>query len=370
MAKKYEYDAFISHAVEDKLPIANELCSRLEAAGLRVWYSSYKLNAGDSIEDTVHDGLDKSRYGIVIFTKNYIDKTWTLREYYHLLAREKNEDYKVILPVLYQITPAELAVKDLTMADRFAINTEKGLDYVVQRLLDATKGTETLTVYKNKKRNFILSTILLAVVSGITAPYLFHDHTSSKPEKSFITQAINKRIETITAKAKSIKIHGLMPSPALLSPLSKLDSIYIAYQNQKSHYRNEYEFSDGTHSVSAKKNVDAVLKINAAALNPANAYGMKQPQCYLITKEAIAKYALLNTQPVQTSALDEKLANDSTYSVTATYTNNIRYIEVELLFNNSNNGLKRHHMTLIGLLPEETYLFKKRKGQWVLASFQ
>jgi hypothetical protein len=131
---KYEYDAFISHAVEDKIPIANELCAKLERAGLRIWYSGKELGIGDSIEKTIENGLHRSRYGIVIFSPTYLAKNWTIREFYTLLAKEI-EEQKVILPVLYNVTVDELKDKDLLMADRFAVSTERGIDFVVDRLV-------------------------------------------------------------------------------------------------------------------------------------------------------------------------------------------------------------------------------------------
>ncbi len=131
---KYDYDAFISHAVEDKIPIANELCARLEQAGLRIWYSGKELGVGDSIEKTIENGLHRSRYGIVILSPTYLAKNWTIREFYTLLAKEI-EEHKVILPVLYNITPDELKSRDLLMADRFAVNADRGLDHVVDRLV-------------------------------------------------------------------------------------------------------------------------------------------------------------------------------------------------------------------------------------------
>src|SRR5687768_17452931 len=110
----YKYDAFISHAVEDKIPIANELCARLEAQGLKIWYSGRELSVGDRITDKIHEGLDQCRFGIVILSSSYISKMWTLREFYTLLVRE-NKGEKTILPILYDVTPDELAKKDLTM---------------------------------------------------------------------------------------------------------------------------------------------------------------------------------------------------------------------------------------------------------------
>lgn len=131
---KYEYDAFISHAVEDKIPIANELCAKLENAGLRIWYSGKELGVGDSIEKTIEKGLHRSRYGIVILSPTYLAKNWTIREFYTLLAKEI-EEHKVILPVLYNVTVDDLKNKDLLMADRFAVNADRGLDFVVAKLV-------------------------------------------------------------------------------------------------------------------------------------------------------------------------------------------------------------------------------------------
>lgn len=163
---KYEYDAFISHAVEDKIPIANELCAKLERAGLKIWYSGKELGVGDSIEKTIERGLNRSRYGIVIFSPTYLAKNWTIREFYTLLAKEI-EEQKVILPVLYNITLDELKNKDLVMADRFAVNSDKGLDFVVERLLREIKKPQVL---KKKQAWFtrIWLVLILSLLVNVT----------------------------------------------------------------------------------------------------------------------------------------------------------------------------------------------------------
>ena len=162
---RYEYDAFISHAVEDKIPIANELCARLEAAGLKIWYSGKELGVGDSIEKTIEKGLNRSRYGIVIFSPTYLAKNWTIREFYTLLAKEI-EEHKVILPVLYNITLDELKNKDLVMADRFAVNADKGIDIVVDRLVREIKKTHVLPKPKNAWLSRIRFFLCLSLVAN------------------------------------------------------------------------------------------------------------------------------------------------------------------------------------------------------------
>src|SRR5688500_13103958 len=98
-SNRFKYDAFVSHAVEDKIAVANDLCNRLEKAGLKLWYSGKELKIGDSLEKTIETGLAQSRYGIVILSQMYLQKDWPRKEYYMLKSKEA-ELGKVILPVL------------------------------------------------------------------------------------------------------------------------------------------------------------------------------------------------------------------------------------------------------------------------------
>lgn len=181
----YEYDAFISHAVEDKIPIANELCAKLERAGLKIWYSGKELGIGDSIEKTIQKGLNRSRYGIVIFSPTYLAKNWTIREFYTLLAKEI-EERKVILPVLYNVTLDDLKNKDLVMADRFAVDSDKGIDHVVERLVGEIKKSYAVepqsTWFAKLWFFFILS--LLANVIFLFQGAFFRDEASGIAHKA------------------------------------------------------------------------------------------------------------------------------------------------------------------------------------------
>ena len=163
----YEYDAFISHAVEDKIPIANDLCAKLERAGLKIWYSGKELGIGDSIEKTIERGLNRSRYGIVILSPTYLAKNWTIREFYTLLAKEI-EEHKVILPVLYNVGVDELKKKDLLMADRFAVNADRGLDFVVDKLVGEIRKPKAV-----KRRMAWFSKVWMVLILSLLANIIF-----------------------------------------------------------------------------------------------------------------------------------------------------------------------------------------------------
>ncbi len=46
------YDAFISHASEDKQSLVRPLASMLEKMGFRIWYDEFELRVGDSLRQS------------------------------------------------------------------------------------------------------------------------------------------------------------------------------------------------------------------------------------------------------------------------------------------------------------------------------
>src|SRR5690606_785291 len=177
-----EYDAFISHAVEDKIGIANDLCRGLEQAGLKIWYSGFELHTGDSIDKRIMEGLDASRFGIIILSKNYLAKIYTLRELFHLMSKEQH-GRKVLLPILYDVTPVEVAAKHLPLADRFALRAENGIDYLVKRLVaDINEGKQKDAQDAKKKslrRGIVAVSTALILSGGVYTGARLYDATAS-----------------------------------------------------------------------------------------------------------------------------------------------------------------------------------------------
>lgn len=117
-----KYDVFISHASEDKESFADELCQELQNAGIKVWYDALSMTWGDSLRSKIDNGLKKSKYGIVIISKDYIQKGWTNYELDGLFQREMT-DGKTILPIWHNITKKEVQDFSPTLAGRLALTT-------------------------------------------------------------------------------------------------------------------------------------------------------------------------------------------------------------------------------------------------------
>lgn len=132
---------FICHASEDKETVAKPLAEALQRVGLRVWYDDLVLMIGDSIRRSIDEGLRKSQYGLVILSHNFFRKEWPQKELDALLARERN-GIKVILPIWHQITHEEVAKHSPLLADRYALSTSRGLQFVAQKIKELIKPGE------------------------------------------------------------------------------------------------------------------------------------------------------------------------------------------------------------------------------------
>lgn len=139
-----EWDAFISHATEDKTDVARPLAQRLGELGLRVWIDDSELRVGDSLRESIERGLARSRFGVVILSRAFFAKEWPQRELNGLLARETSGD-KVVLPVWHRVDAAYVARHSPILADRVSLSTEMGIERVAVELADVCSSGLVVT---------------------------------------------------------------------------------------------------------------------------------------------------------------------------------------------------------------------------------
>lgn len=373
---RYKYDAFISHAVEDKLAIANDLCLRLEKAGLKIWYSGKELMPGDSLEKTIKKGLSQSRYGIVILSRKYLEKNWTMKEFYMLLAKEI-EHRKVIIPVLYDITVDDLRDRDIAMIDRWAIPFSKGLDYVVESIIKVIKndGKRRITEWKWFENNSYAPKFwLFLALIGLFCIFLFttfNDGPSATTIRSAITTRI-KHWQREIDNRPAVLFNSEIPSPV---SSTEMEDVFDNFMNLRANFRNEYEFNSSIQKVRAKKNVEKILNINAEGISPTSGYPIKHPQIHFKTgkngdRMRTATYTLLNTLPLRFEIVDENEIDNGIYEVHVKYDENIRLIVINLTFPDSTQTIKRKQVSIWGFLPIEKYIFERKGNDWVLKSIE
>jgi len=140
--KHREWDIFISHASEDKNEIVRPLANALKKVGFRVWYDEIIITLGDSLRRSIDKGLARSKFGLVVLSPDFFKKEWPKRELDGLTTRELRGE-KVILPVWHNVDREYVAKFSPTLANKFAVSTEKGIDKVVEEILKAVKPSKT-----------------------------------------------------------------------------------------------------------------------------------------------------------------------------------------------------------------------------------
>lgn len=122
MMTSAEYDLFISHASEDKKDFVEPLVEELKKLGISVWYDKFTLKVGDSLREKIDEGLRSSRYGTIIISTSFIQKSWTGYELNSMITKEMN-GHKMILPIWHKVTKNEVLDFSLALADKVALNT-------------------------------------------------------------------------------------------------------------------------------------------------------------------------------------------------------------------------------------------------------
>jgi TIR domain len=127
-----EFDLFLCHASENK-DFVRPLALALDELGVRVWYDETAITIGDSLRESIDRGLIRSRFGAVIFSKEFFAKRWPAYELNGLVSREM-QGRKVVLPVWHpDLSHDELVAYSPSMADKRAL---VGSHYSIRELAD------------------------------------------------------------------------------------------------------------------------------------------------------------------------------------------------------------------------------------------
>jgi hypothetical protein len=130
------YDYFICHDSHDKKHFVEPLAKALKRKKMKVWYDKFVLRAGDSLTEKIDEGLKKSRYGIIVLSKNFVQNTtWARDEFISLKTRERLTGKRMIVPIWRKdVTHRIVADYNLELADRFALLEKNRLKSIVNDL--------------------------------------------------------------------------------------------------------------------------------------------------------------------------------------------------------------------------------------------
>ena len=108
---------FISHSSKDH-DFTMLLAEKMKKDFIDVWVDDWELQVGDSIVQKINEGISKSSFFIIVFSKYSIKSNWVLRELNSTLMRQLTKDDIKILPILLEIEFDEMPP---LMSERYAV---------------------------------------------------------------------------------------------------------------------------------------------------------------------------------------------------------------------------------------------------------
>ena len=118
---KYKYDLFVSYASEDE-SFVKSLVKALAEYGLTIWYDNGKLRFSDSILRFIEEGLENSRFFLLVLSPDYFKGSWCQFETGVALSRVGKEH---ILPLYNGINPQDVERHFPLLTNKIGLETKK-----------------------------------------------------------------------------------------------------------------------------------------------------------------------------------------------------------------------------------------------------
>jgi hypothetical protein len=118
-SSKWEYDVFLSfRGADTRSGFTDHLYSALSREGIHTFRDANEIHIGEEIGPECLQGIEKSRFSIVILSKGYASSPWCLDELVHIL-RCRKEGHGV-WPVFYDIDPSDVEEQKGSFEEAFA----------------------------------------------------------------------------------------------------------------------------------------------------------------------------------------------------------------------------------------------------------
>ncbi len=138
---------FLCYASRDK-GLVRRLAKDLHRHGVDVWLDENEIRVGDSLRESIENGLERADFVIIALSKAAVRRPWVKREMNAAFVLEEERGTKVILPALIEDMPVPLFLRDKKIAD-FRNRYNTGLDAIIDAISPATQPHKLETLSCN-----------------------------------------------------------------------------------------------------------------------------------------------------------------------------------------------------------------------------
>lgn len=143
-----KHDVFICHANEDKPNVVRPLVEAFHENDISCWVDELEINWGDSVNDKINQGLEKSKFVIAIISDSFLKKNWPQTELQSAFSQEMEDGSTRVLP-LFVGSRTQLVKQVPLLADKRSLEWTGNPDPIVVEL-QKILGQQTPSVPKAK----------------------------------------------------------------------------------------------------------------------------------------------------------------------------------------------------------------------------
>ncbi|XP_030967972.1 TMV resistance protein N-like isoform X2 [Quercus lobata] len=121
---KWKYDVFLSFRGEDtRNNFTDHLYAALDQKGIKTFRDDEGLERGKPISPKLLNAIEKSKFAIIVLSRNYASSSWCLDELVKIVECKKKTRL-TILPVFYGVDPSDVRKQKGSFAKAFAKHEE------------------------------------------------------------------------------------------------------------------------------------------------------------------------------------------------------------------------------------------------------
>ena len=152
MTSQWKYDVFLSFRGEDtRRSFTDHLLAALKRKSILTFKDDEGLDRGKFILSELLKAIEKSRFAIIIFSKNYASSRWCLDELAKIV-RCREEKGLTILPIFYDVDPSEVRNQTGTFGQAFNKHKDKENIKKVEMWRDALKEVANISGWHLQER--------------------------------------------------------------------------------------------------------------------------------------------------------------------------------------------------------------------------
>ncbi|XP_050286575.1 TMV resistance protein N-like [Quercus robur] len=173
---KWEYDVFLSFRGEDtRNNFTDHLYAALDQKGIKTFRDNERLERGQPISTELLNAIEKSKFAIIVLSRNYASSSWCLDELVKMVEC-KEETRLTVLPVFYGVDPSDVRKQTGSFAEAFAkhedlIKNEEKL----RSWRAALSQVANLSGWdaRNKQESTIIKEIIREILGDLNSSYSY-----------------------------------------------------------------------------------------------------------------------------------------------------------------------------------------------------